>query len=650
VEPDESGYFLIGLQENAVFGSTANVAVSGEGLSTKYIDIRNVRDFADISDIEIHVDEVLDFGSIPYGFPLSQTKRVWMTNTGDGPFFASIFLEAAGELENNISITERWDPTHRLPLVIGQGETAMICKIELWNDGSLHVGTYTSSISLFTFGWYSYFQESFDIQLEIVEPEDVPITLAFGRDIDLGTETVGYSFESGWTDHGYMERERMFYTGEQSLPDSEVRVRLEGVHANSFNLVCSRTREYSSEILMDVSVLFDFGGYYDFGIKPAMNLQPGIYEATVVVSVDDDIIETFNVRFEVEATVYAIELSPGGNHVFDRIDVGQSAPPHWINILNSGNTPTGELDITISGDNPDSFRLSRNYTSDLQRIVFPLFRGEVFSSSAYLVVTPRPNLEEGIHTATITISGDNIQSYSLDVSITVGDPQICIDCNECPGCEECFDCGDVEECECGSGYCSDCCTECDLEPVLFSITYNPNPQGNGTVTGTPGIRENLSPSTHTLSTGVPTHSPVIRDGISTNVVFRGWSSVATNQIFAERASLPTLLTSVTITDTSVTVHAVWAWGTCVECRECPTCEDCLDCDDVEECDCDSGYCADCCTECDDSDPHRETKDARETKDLREIEDRPEHREHLERRELPLALFRKPVMMLTLIYG
>jgi hypothetical protein len=233
----------------------------------------------------------------------------------------------------------------------------------------------------------------------------------------------------------------------------------------------------------------------------------------------------------------------------------------------------------------------------------PVYRNEILTHVEFLGWST---------TATNQIFAEGVPLPVLVTSVTITDANVtvyavwgwgtCVECNECPGCEECLDCGDANECECGSGYCEDCCTECDVD--LFSITYNPNAQRNGTVTGTPGVREDLSPSTHTLSPGVPTHTPAYRNGILTHVLFRGWSMAATNQIFAEGVPLPTLVTSVTITNADVTVHAVWTWGTCVECRECPTCEDCLDCGDVGECDCESGYCADCCTECDVDDDRR----------------------------------------------
>jgi hypothetical protein len=210
-------------------------------------------------------------------------------------------------------------------------------------------------------------------------------------------------------------------------------------------------------------------------------------------------------------------------------------------------------------------------------------------------------------TTQIFAAEDTLPTLVTSVTITNADVTVhavwawgtCVDCRECPGCDECLDCGDVDECECGSGYCEDCCEECaEPPPALFSITYNANARGGGTVTGTPATQEGLSPSTHILSTGVPSHSAVYRGEVLTHVVFRGWSLAPTTQIFVAGDTPVDLVTSVTITNANVTVHAVWIWGRCVECNECPSCEDCFDCDDAQECDCGSGYCVECCTECD----------------------------------------------------
>ena len=45
----------------------------------------------------------------------------------------------------------------------------------------------------------------------------------------------------------------------------------------------------------------------------------------------------------------------------------------------------------------------------------------------------------------------------------------------------------------------------------------------------------LEAGNHALGTGAPTHTPVLREGVLTHVVFRGWSGTATTGIFAPGA-------------------------------------------------------------------------------------------------------------------
>ena len=189
----------------------------------------------------------------------------------------------------------------------------------------------------------------------------------------------------------------------------------------------------------------------------------------------------------------------------------------------------------------------------------------------------------------------NVEITNADVNVYAAwSWGTCVDCNECPGCNDCFDCDDLEPCDCDSGYCVDCCVNCD-----FSIFYRGNAQSGGTVSQLPDTQTGLTPGVRPLTPGAaPTHSPVLREGVLTNVVFEGWTLAPTTGIFGEGDTLPTRVTEVTISTANVAVYAVWSWGHCVDCNECPGCNDCFDCNDLEPCECDSGYCVDCCELCD----------------------------------------------------
>jgi len=101
----------------------------------------------------------------------------------------------------------------------------------------------------------------------------------------------------------------------------------------------------------------------------------------------------------------------------------------------------------------------------------------------------------------------------------------------------------------------------------FDILYRANAQSGGTVSNLPASQVGLSPGTHATRTGVPTHTNVNRNGVSTVVLFVGWSQTQTNRIFAlgERGDLPADWIpaggNVTITNADVPLYAIWGWST-----------------------------------------------------------------------------------------
>ena len=94
----------------------------------------------------------------------------------------------------------------------------------------------------------------------------------------------------------------------------------------------------------------------------------------------------------------------------------------------------------------------------------PVLRDDVYTRVVFQgwSLTPYPYIFNGLEptpalVTTVTITNANISVYAVWGWST------CEECNECPGCDECFDCGNVEECDCGSGYCTDCCDCCDCD-------------------------------------------------------------------------------------------------------------------------------------------------------------------------------------------
>jgi len=105
----------------------------------------------------------------------------------------------------------------------------------------------------------------------------------------------------------------------------------------------------------------------------------------------------------------SISLTPAGDFTFPTTTVGYTVMlVHDVNVTNIGNQPTGNLTVSLSGANANSFSIS---TASLPSIGV--------GGSATFYVYPRYGLAVGTHTATITVSGTNVQPQSFRISFTV---------------------------------------------------------------------------------------------------------------------------------------------------------------------------------------------------------------------------------------
>ncbi|WP_312061434.1 hypothetical protein [Anaerotignum sp.] len=82
----------------------------------------------------------------------------------------------------------------------------------------------------------------------------------------------------------------------------------------------------------------------------------------------------------------------------------------WVN--NNGLVETGDLTVTLAGNNPEAFELSKKSIPSL----LPVEGKTSFN------VTPVTGLTQGTYTATVTVSGSQIESKGFNVSFTVNPP------------------------------------------------------------------------------------------------------------------------------------------------------------------------------------------------------------------------------------
>jgi len=106
---------------------------------------------------------------------------------------------------------------------------------------------------------------------------------------------------------------------------------------------------------------------------------------------------------------YGISLDVSGTHIFSSAVEGYGAQtPLTVNVTNTGNQPTGSLNMALSGANAGDFTLSKTSITDI-----------AVSGSDSFAVEPKTGLAAGTYTATVTVSGSNITSQSFNVSFTV---------------------------------------------------------------------------------------------------------------------------------------------------------------------------------------------------------------------------------------
>lgn len=124
----------------------------------------------------------------------------------------------------------------------------------------------------------------------------------------------------------------------------------------------------------------------------------------------------------VPSTIYEIELNPNSTITFDAITEGETLPEgKAVQVINTGDGETGELVVALSGTNADSFALDKLTLASLK--VNDGVDQEHISS---FMVQPKNDLPIGTYTATVSVSGHNIVTKTVDVTFTVNEaPHTC---------------------------------------------------------------------------------------------------------------------------------------------------------------------------------------------------------------------------------
>jgi hypothetical protein len=150
-------------------------------------------------------------------------------------------------------------------------------------------------------------------------------------------------------------------------------------------------------------------GTRSFTVVPKTGLGDGTHTATITLGGDHSISANLAVEFTVTAANYSIALNQTGPYAFPSASSGYGTQTaKTVTVTNNGNLPTGRLNITKAGANPNSFAVSATSLNSIPE-----------SGTSSFTVAPIRGLAAGTYTAAITVRGDHDISKTFNVSFTV---------------------------------------------------------------------------------------------------------------------------------------------------------------------------------------------------------------------------------------
>jgi hypothetical protein len=252
----------------------------------------------------------------------------------------------------------------------------------------LNAGTYSATV---TVSGDSFTAQTFEVQFTVKETPVYGIQLNHTAVYTFYSQTVNYTTTSAVT---------VTVSNIGNRETGDLKVAMSGADGNSFKL--------SSVFINSIPQ----NGSAQFTVRTMGGLAIGTYTATVDVSGDSVDTQSFIVSFTVnEVQAYGIGLSQMGTYVFEDQTVQYTTSAALeVTVINTGNMPSGQLGLALSGTNADSFALSDDTLNSIA----------VNAQSAF-TVWPVSELPVGTYSATVNVSGNNVDSQSFNLSFTVAD-------------------------------------------------------------------------------------------------------------------------------------------------------------------------------------------------------------------------------------
>jgi len=336
--------------------------------------------------ISLDAPSVHTFASLRYGYAAGslQALTVRVSNTGSQPT-GSLTVALSGS--GSFALSSSTVPS------IPAGGSATFTVIP--NTG-LAVGTHAANVTVS--GGANIQASSFGVFFTVA---DAP---TFGISLNAPETHIFPALFPGYAAGSRQELTvRVTNTGNQ--PTGALNAALSGANAGSFTLTPSSIPSIPA------------GGSATFTVIPNNGLAIGAYAATVTVSGGANIQpSSFGVSLAVtEEPTFGISLDTPANHVFAPLSPGYTAGDRQnltVTVTNTGNQPTGALNVALSGNNAGSFALTPTTIPSIP-----------VGGSATFTVIPNNGLVIGTYTATVTVSGGAyIQVRSFGISFAVNAP------------------------------------------------------------------------------------------------------------------------------------------------------------------------------------------------------------------------------------
>jgi uncharacterized membrane protein len=317
------------------------------------------------------------------GYGAQTAKTVTVSNTGDQATGA-LTITKAGANAASFTVSK----TSIADIAVGGSDTFTVVP----NTG-LAAASYTATI---TVSGGNGITGSFNVSFTVNASGNPVYSVGL-------SETGTHTFTAAVTGYAAQTAKSVTVTNTGDHATGSLTIAASGTNAASFTV--------SKASIADIAA----AGTDTFTVVPNTGLAAGTYTATITVSGEHDISESFNVSFTVnppETPVYSVGLSETETYTFDGANLGYAAQTaRTVTVTNTGNQATGALTIAASGTNAASFTVSKTSITDIA----------VGGSDTFTVV-PNTELAVGTYTATITVSGGNSITAGFDVSFTVSTP------------------------------------------------------------------------------------------------------------------------------------------------------------------------------------------------------------------------------------